>query len=91
MTKVKNFISQSSHKFYFDLISKLLDQISVEQKKENNLVIELIRQKEDLEQLFVQYKERLYELHRLIVEYQIQQIQIRKKIRQVQLNQKGKD
>ncbi len=88
--KVKTFISLSSHKRFFDLINKLLDHTPAEEKTENELLTELGKQKEILEQIYVQYNGKFDELHRLIAEYQVQQIQIRKKIRQIQLDKKDK-
>lgn len=85
--KVKTFISPSVHVYYYELITKLLDSTTDEQKK-NNLIKELATQKEELEHVFTQYKEKFEELHRLIVVYQAQQTQIRKKIRQIQLTKK---
>jgi len=88
--KVKTFISQSSHKTFFDLINKLLEHAPIEAKDGNEMIGELHRQKEVLEQIYVQYNGKFDELHRLIAEYQVQQIQIRKKIRQIQLDNKDK-
>lgn len=88
--KIKTFISLSSHKRFFDLINKLLDHTPAEEKTENELFEELDKQKEALEQIYVQYNGKFDELHRLIAEYQVQQIQIRKKIRQIQLDKKDK-
>lgn len=89
--KVKTFISQSSHKTFFDLINKLLDHTPIEAKDGGNeMISELHRQKEILEQIYVQYNGKFDELHRLIAEYQVQQTQIRKKIRQIQLDKKDK-
>ena len=88
--KIKTFISLSSHKRFFDLINKLLDHTPAEEKTENELFEELDKQKQALEQIYVQYNGKFDELHRLIAEYQVQQIQIRKKIRQIQLDKKDR-
>lgn len=84
--KIKTFISRSSHKTFFELIEKLLHNKPAKSKQDE--LDELIKQKEILEQIFIQYNGKFEELHRLIAEYQLQQIAIRKKIRQIQLENK---
>lgn len=86
--KTKTFISQSSHKDFFEIVDNFLSNADSEEK--NTLIKELSDQKEKLENTFVQYKGKFDELHRLIAEYQEQQKEIRKKIRQIQLVKKDK-
>ena len=88
--KVKTFISQSSHKDFFDLIDVFLSTHHPNETGREAVLSELVKQKELLESIFVQYKGKFDELHRLIAEYQVRQTDIRKKIRQIQLKKKEK-
>lgn len=86
--KVKTFISQSSHNNFDELISKLLSETQGEQMQDE-LINELATRKQELARIFDQYKEKFDEIHQLIVIYQAEQLEIRKKIRRLQLQQKG--
>jgi hypothetical protein len=86
--KVKTFISQSSHKDFFELVENLLANQHGRDNLPEQLVDEVKTQKEVLERIFIKYTGKFDELHRLIAEYQSQQIEIRKKIRLIQLDTK---
>ena len=89
--KVKTFISQSSHKDFFDLVDTVISNSQENRTKDKDIYIsELVKEKEMLEITYAQYKGKFDELHRLISEYQAQQTAIRKKIRLVQLEKKQK-
>ncbi len=89
--KVKTFISQSSHKEFFDLVDTVIsNSLEIGAKDKEMFITELAKEKEMLEITYAQYKGKFDELHRLISEYQAQQTAIRKKIRMVQLDKKEK-
>lgn len=89
--KIKTFISQSSHKDFFDLVDAVISNSQEKKTKDAELLLaELVKEKENLEITFAQYKGKFDELHRLISEYQTQQTEIRKKIRLIQLDKKQK-
>lgn len=87
---IKSFISSSVHDYYFNLISELLRHTPDETKMEM-LLKELVIQKDELDQIYTEYKTKFEELHVLIKVYHLQQTQIRKKIREIQLANKEKN
>jgi hypothetical protein len=89
--KIKTFISQSSHKDFFDLVDTVIANSQENKAKDKEILLsELVKEKGMLEITYAQYKGKFDELHRLISEYQAQQTEIRKKIRLVQLDKKQK-
>jgi hypothetical protein len=86
----RNFLTQSSHKIYFEQINSLLNSISIDYRETNHFVNELMIQKGEPEQIFVCYKTRFDELRELIRTYRSRQIQILKTMRKVQLAQREK-
>lgn len=81
--KTKTFISSSAHEAFFNLIDKLLKEQAI--KNQDQTISELENGKEELERIFIRYNGLFTEIHSLIAEYQVRQIRLRKKIRQIQL------
>ena len=84
--QVKTFISTSAHQEFLALIKTSLEGLPVEESEE--LIQELLKEHEELEQIYIRYSGLFAELHRLIAEYQAKKIQVRKKLRQIQLKNK---
>jgi hypothetical protein len=77
--KLRTFISPSVHQSFFNLLNELMKKTRTEEK--NELMMDLVKEKEELEQIFYRYKTAVSEVHSLIRKYHYQEIQIRKKIR----------
>jgi len=88
--KRKSFISKASHISLHNLIESVLINKSDIETEQNKLLWELSDKHEELEKIFLAYKETFNELHRLIGEYEVYEIQIKKIIRQVQLLKKSR-
>ncbi len=85
----KSFISPFTHETFSYLINTLLTNDSID--KEDPLMVELIKERDELEKIFTRYKMTFSELGHLINRYRFQQTQVRKKIRQVQLKSHSKN
>jgi uncharacterized coiled-coil DUF342 family protein len=83
--KFKKYPDRASFTLYTNMVANLIASAEADQNKPSALISELISQAEELEKIFVKYRSELDELHRLIAAYQAQQMQVRKKIKEVQL------
>ncbi len=86
--KRKSFISQASHISLHNLTESILIHKSELELAPNTLLCELHNKHQELEKIFHSYKSSFNELHRLIGEYEVYEIQIKKLIRQIQLAKK---
>jgi len=78
---IKNFISTSVHKNQLEFYNKLLQDKSLQSNSE--LIIELEKELEIIEDVFQNYKSSYENLKVLINRYHIQEINIRKKIKKM--------
>lgn len=87
--KVKTFISPAAHQQFDELVKEVLAGIPASETGQHVLHAELSRQLGKLEDTFTSYKQTFDTLQQLIENYQQTQIEMRKKIRVLQLQQKG--
>ncbi len=87
--KRKSFISQASHIALHNLTESILEHKSNLIAEQRTLLCDLQTKQQELEKIFHTYKTSFNELHRLIGEYEVHEIQIKKLIRQIQLAKKS--
>ena len=87
--KVKTFISPSAHQQFDELVKEMLAGMPAAETGQHVLYTELSQQHSKLEDTFITYKHTIDTLQQLIESYQQTQVEIRKKMRVLQLQQKG--
>ena len=90
---LRTFISKNSH---HDLLFQLNKSLNDKQKElTNNILLELLDEKKELELKYLRYLNVLEELNELIDQYKFKQNQLRKKMRLLQIKfnkiEKNKD